>query len=93
LVNNLNYYEVIIIGGGPAGLTAGLYTSRARLNSLLIEKGVIGGQIVDAEQIENYPGFAEGISGSELGQLMHRQATKYGLETIIAEVIGIEQGF
>ena len=83
-------YEVIIIGGGPAGLTAGLYTSRARLNSLLLEKGLVGGQITDAELVENYPGFAEGISGLELGQLMHQQATKYGLETLLAEVTGIE---
>ena len=83
-------YEVIIIGGGPAGLTAGLYTSRARLSSLLIERGLVGGQITDAELVENYPGFAEGISGLELGQLMHQQATKYGLETLLAEVTGIE---
>ena len=83
-------YEIVIIGGGPAGLSAGLYASRARLNSLLIERGVVGGQIADAELVENYPGFAEGISGLELGQLMHQQATKYGLSTIIAEVTGIE---
>jgi len=83
-------YEVVIIGGGPAGLTAGLYTSRARLNSLLIEKGVVGGQIIDAEQVENYPGFPEGISGLELGQLMHQQAAKYGLKTIIAEATGVK---
>ena len=69
-------YDVIIIGGGPAGLTAGLYASRARLNSVLLEKGLAGGQITEAELVENYPGFAEGISGIELGQLMHRQATK-----------------
>jgi thioredoxin reductase (NADPH) len=83
-------YQVIIIGGGPAGLTAGLYTSRARLNSLLIERGVMGGQIADAELVENYPGFAQGISGLELGQAIHQQATKYGLNTIIAEVTAIE---
>ncbi len=83
-------YEVIIIGGGPAGLSAGLYTSRARLNSLLIERGVVGGQIADAELVENYPGFPEGISGAELGQLMHQQATKYGLQTLLTEVTGIE---
>ena len=83
-------YEVIIIGGGPAGLTAGLYASRARLNSLLIEKGLIGGQIVNAERVENYPGFPDGISGFEMGELMHRQATKYGLKTLLAEVSGIE---
>ena len=85
-----NNYEVIIIGGGPAGLTAGLYTSRAGLNSLLIEGGLVGGQIVSAERVENYPGFPEGISGFELGQLMYQQATKYGLKTIIAEATGIE---
>jgi thioredoxin reductase (NADPH) len=83
-------YQVIIIGGGPAGLSAGIYTSRARLNSLLIERGVIGGRITDAELVENYPGFAEGVSGLELGQLMQQQAAKYGLNTIIAEVTGIE---
>ncbi len=83
-------YEVVIIGGGPAGLTAGLYASRARLSSLLIERGIVGGQIVNAERVENYPGFPEGISGFELGQLIHQQATKYGLETVMAEVTGIE---
>jgi thioredoxin reductase (NADPH) len=83
-------YDVIIIGGGPAGLSAGIYTSRARLNGLLIERGVVGGQITDAELVENYPGFAQGISGAELGQLMQQQAAKYGLNIITAEVTGIE---
>ena len=83
-------YEVIIIGGGPAGLTAGLYAARARLNSLLIEKGMVGGQIANAERVDNYPGFPEGISGFELGQLMHQQATKYGLKTLVTEVTGLE---
>jgi len=90
LANNPNHYEVIIVGGGPAGLTAGIYTARARLRSLLIEKGLVGGQIINAERLDNYPGFPEGISGFELGELMHQQATKYGLETIIAEVTGIK---
>jgi len=88
-VNNLDY-DVVIVGGGPAGLTAGLYSSRAGLNSLLIERGLVGGQIVNAELVENYPGFPEGISGYELGQVMHRQATKYGLKTLLTEVTGIE---
>jgi len=79
-------YDVVIIGGGPAGLTAGLYASRARLSSLLIEKGLVGGQIANAELVDNYPGFPEGISGFQLGQLMHQQATKYGLKTLLAEV-------
>jgi len=85
-------YEVVIIGGGPAGLTAGLYTSRAGLKSLLVERGMFGGQIVNAPLVENYPGFPEGISGPELGSLMHQQATKYGLETVTAEVTGVEVG-
>jgi len=78
-------YEVVIIGGGPAGLTTGLYTSRDRLNSLLIEGGMVGGQIASAERVENYPGFPEGIGGFELGQLMHQQATKHGLKTLLTE--------
>lgn len=83
-------YEIVIIGGGPAGLAAGLYTSRARLSSLLLEKGLVGGQMTEAWQIENYPGFPEGISGLELGQLIHQQAEKYGLKTVMAEATGIE---
>jgi len=79
-------YQVVIIGGGPAGLAAGLYCARSRLNTLLIEKGVIGGQITNAERVENYPGFPKGISGIELGQLIHEQATSYGLKTLPAEV-------
>ena len=85
-----NNYDVVIIGGGPAGLAAGLYTSRARLSSLLIEKGMVGGQIAFAEQIDNYPGFPEGIAGVKLGELLHQQATKYGLKTIIAEATAVE---
>ena len=83
-------YEVIIIGGGPAGLTAGLYAARAGLNTVLIEKGIFGGQITYAEHVENFPGFPEGISGMELGEKMHAQAEKFGLKTIFAEVTGLE---
>jgi thioredoxin reductase (NADPH) len=85
-------YEVVIIGGGPAGLTAGLYAARAGLKSLLVERGIFGGQIVNAKLVENYPGFPEGISGPELGDFMRRQATKYGLETLITEVTGVRTG-
>ena len=91
-MSRYGWYEVVIIGGGPAGLTAGLYTSRAGLKSLLLERGVFGGQIVNARVVENYPGFPEGISGAELGELMYQQAAKFGLETLAAEVTGVSKG-
>lgn len=73
-------YDLAIIGGGPAGLTAGIYASRARLKVVLIEKGVPGGQIATTERVENFPGFPEGISGLELATLLEKQAQKFGLE-------------
>lgn len=82
-------YDVIIIGGGPAGLTAGLYSSRARMKSLLIEQALSGGQIIITEWIENYPGFDEGISGTDLAQRMEKQAVKFGLEKVWGTVIDI----
>ena len=83
-------YQVVIVGGGPAGLSAGLYSARARHNTLLLEREIIGGQILNVENIENYPGFADGIDGFELSQLMQKQAEKYGLEIITAEATGLE---
>lgn len=73
-------YDVIIVGGGPAGLTAGLYAARGKLKSLLIEKGVLGGLVTTTECVENYPGFEEGITGAELAQKMEKQAKRFGLE-------------
>ena len=83
-------YDVIIIGGGPAGLSAGIYASRARLRTLLIEKGMFGGLIANAELVENYPGFPEGISGFDIGERMSRQASRFGLETLPAEVTSVD---
>lgn len=79
-------YDVIIIGGGPAGMTAGLYASRARLRTLLIENGLFGGQMTTTELIENYPGFPQGVSGEELSRLMEEQAKRFGMEAISDEV-------
>ena len=83
-------YEVAIIGGGPAGLTAGLYASRYGLNTILIERGLFGGQIVNAGYVENYPGFPQGISGMELGRLMYEQASRFGLTSTVGEVTGFK---
>ena len=82
-------HDIIIIGGGPAGLTAGIYASRARLKSLLIEKAFPGGQVTTAEWVENYPGFEEGISGIDLSQRMENQAKRFGLEIIQGTVAEI----
>lgn len=73
-------YDVIIVGGGPAGLTAGLYSARARLRTLIIEKGIPGGLVTTTEFVENYPGFDEGILGAELAQKMEKQAARFGAE-------------
>ena len=83
-------YDVIIIGGGPAGLSAGIYASRGRLHTLLIEKGMFGGLIANADLVENYPGFPEGISGFDIGERMYQQASRFGLETRSAEVIDVD---
>ncbi len=82
-------YECVIIGGGPAGLTAGIYCARAKIKTLLIEKGNLGGQIALTDLVENYPGFPDGISGKELTQRMKRQAEKFGLNIIKNEAINL----
>jgi thioredoxin reductase (NADPH) len=82
-------YDVVIIGGGPAGLSAGIYAARARLKTVMIEKMAVGGQIINSLMVENYPGYKDGISGVDLTMAMHEQATKFGLETISDEVTGI----
>ncbi len=79
-------YDVIIIGGGPGGLAAAIYTARDKLRSLLLERGMTGGQIATAEVVENYPGFPEGISGMDLTELMRKQAERFGLEIALADV-------
>jgi thioredoxin reductase (NADPH) len=83
-------WDAVIIGGGPAGLTAGLYLSRARWNTLLIERSSYGGYIKNIELIENYPGFAQGVSGAMLGTEMANQAVKYGLQLKRAEVNSVQ---
>jgi len=86
----IKIYDVIIIGGGPAGLTASLYASRSRLNTLLIEIGLLGGQMTTTELIENYPGFPQGITGEELSRLMEEQAKRFGLEVVSQEAVEVK---
>jgi thioredoxin reductase (NADPH) len=85
-------FDLIIIGGGPAGLTAGIYAGRARLCALLIEKLIHGGQMMTTDMIENYPGFPEGITGFELSDRMRKQAERFKLLIKDAEVLEIIPG-
>ncbi|MFC1945150.1 NAD(P)/FAD-dependent oxidoreductase [Chloroflexota bacterium] len=82
-------YDVIIIGAGPAGLTAGLYTSRAKLNTLIIEKELFGGELMNRDLIENFPGFPEGVIGPELGSKMLTQAKQYGVTLALDDVLKV----
>ncbi len=79
-------YDVIIIGGGPAGLTAGLYTSRAKLRTLLVERMIMGGQVMTTTKVENYPGFPGGIDGPELMLRFQEHCQEFGLEVRSGEV-------
>jgi thioredoxin reductase (NADPH) len=86
-------YDLVIIGGGPAGLTAGIYAARAQLKTLLLEKAAPGGQILVSDWIENYPGFPEGISGADLMMKIAEQVKRFGIviesgEVVIADLSG-----
>lgn len=83
-------YQLVIVGGGPAGLTAGLYAARGRLKAVMLEKGAVGGQVLITDWIDNYPGFPEGISGFDLIDRMAAQANRFDLETRIATVTSMD---
>jgi thioredoxin reductase (NADPH) len=83
-------YDIVIIGGGPAGLAAGLYAARGMHRTVLLEKGVVGGQISTTELVENYPGIPT-VNGFDLGQTMLKQSESHGMETEYLETTGIEQ--
>lgn len=81
----LHYYDLVIIGAGPAGLTAGLYAAREGISTLLVERSGIGGQAATTQEIENYPGFPESISGVELADRLKQQVEKFGVELLAAQ--------
>ncbi len=83
-------YDIIIIGGGPGGLTAALYATRAGLSTLVFEKAMAGGQMCLTPEIENYPGFENGIDGFSLGEKMRQNAVKFGAEIKTAEVKNVD---
>ena len=86
-----NDYDVLIVGGGLAGMTAGLYAARYGMRTAIIEKMMGGAQIINIEKIENFPGFPQGISGAELGPAVQEQAMDAGVEFVIAEASGVSR--
>ena len=83
-------YDVVIVGGGASGLTAGIYCGRARLKTLIIEQALVGGIATNTNEIENYPGFPEGVSGIGLMDLFHKQAKKFGVKFKLTNVKSVD---
>ena len=90
-VNNAQHiYDMIVVGGGPGGYTAALYAARAGMDTVVLEKLSAGGQMALTEQIDNYPGFEDGIDGFSLGEKMKRGTERFGVETKLTEVLSLE---
>ncbi len=86
----MQHYDIMIIGAGPAGLTAAIYSARSKLKTMYIEMRASGGQAATTDEIENYPGFSKGVTGPELATEMEEQAKRFGAERLVAKVQGIQ---
>ncbi len=96
MTRTTTHCDVLIIGGGPAGLTAGIYAGRGQLDVVIVERGLPGGQIAQTEEVENYPGFPEPVSGPDLAQRMVAQAERFGAKIVMDEIEAVartERGF
>jgi thioredoxin reductase (NADPH) len=85
-------YDIVILGSGPAGLTAAIYAGRARRSTLVLAGNAIGGQVAVTDMVENYPGFPEGVKGADLAQLMQQQAERFGAQVEIDEATAVDLG-
>ena len=89
-MNNNHVYDMLVVGGGPGGYTAALYAARAGLDTIVLEKLSAGGQMALTEQIDNYPGFEDGIDGFSLAEKMQKQAERFGVRSEYAEVLRMD---